>query len=115
MQLSKFIALSIAASGANGEFNSDGQKWTLWISDVEKTFLQGQQHKSERSGQNRIYIYIFYISPLYEITDNCYGLCNAPATWYFKVDNDDPLSASFTCHSLERATAAGLCPDRPRG
>ena len=61
------------------------------------------------------YIYIFYISPLYEITDNCYGLCNAPATWYFKVDNDDPLSASFTCHSLERATAAGLCPDRPRG
>lgn len=62
MQLSKFIALSIAASGANGEFNSDGQKWTLWISDVEKTFLQGQQHKSERSGQNRIYIYIYSTS-----------------------------------------------------
>ena len=108
-RLSEFIILSIAAAGANKEFNNDGQQWTLWISDAEKAFLQGQQDKSERSGP----IYMMppqdpiikraqvFTSPLYEITGNCYGLCNAPRTWYLKV-NHDLLEASFIRHSFDK-------------
>ena len=77
--------------------------------DAQKAFLQGEQDASERSGP----IYMesprdailtaanAYPSPLYQITGNCYGLSNAPRTWYKKVDKD-LLNYRFKRHSLDR-------------
>ena len=50
-RLSECILMSVAASGANGDFNNDGRIWRLWVSDAEKAFLQGDQDTTERSGQ----------------------------------------------------------------
>lgn len=108
-RLSEMIILCIATSGANGEFNMDGLQWTLWLSDAEKAFLQGFQDKSERNGpifmepprdpiQQRAKA---FAAVLYEILGNCYGLSNAPRTWYIAVDAKLRKNG-FIQHSLDR-------------
>ena len=108
-RLSEFLILSIATAGANRDFNNDGLKWSLWLSDAEKAFLQGSQDMSERSGD----IYMqpprdpileaanAFPAPLYQVTGNCYGLANAPRVWYVKVDTDLRTKAHFKRHSFD--------------
>ncbi|CAK9042996.1 Integrase catalytic domain-containing protein (Fragment), partial [Durusdinium trenchii] len=49
-RLSEMVVMSIATAGANCQFNQDGRRWHMWISDAEKAFLQGQQDSTERQG-----------------------------------------------------------------
>jgi hypothetical protein len=109
-RLSECILMSVAASGANGDFNNDGRIWRLWVSDAEKAFLQGDQDTTERSGQP---LYMLppkdpiiieanvYTAPLYLITSNAYGLPNAPRVWYNKVHKTVTMH-NFKQHSFDR-------------
>ena len=108
-RISELLIVCIASAGANRSFNNDGCLWKMVLLDAQKAFLQGEQDASERSGP----IYMesprdailtaanAYPSPLYQITGNCYGLSNAPRTWYKKVDKD-LLNYRFKRHSLDR-------------
>ena len=109
-RLSELVILAIAAAGANREFNNDGCLWALWLSDAEKAFLQGSQDTSERDGpifmqsprDPILEMANAYPSELYEVIGNCYGLCNAPRTWYKKVDHDLKMEQNFQQHSFDR-------------
>ena len=108
-RLSEFVVLAVASSGANRLFNCDNKKWSLWLSDAEKAFLQGFQDKSERGGP----LYMSpprdplitssgsFPAPLYEVTGNCYGLPNAPRVWYRRV-LQAVQEADFQVHSFDR-------------
>ena len=108
-RISEFLILAVATSGANRAFNQDGCLWKLWLGDAEKAFLQGEQDTSERDGpiwmeppRDPILVAAnAYPAQLYQVTGNCYGLCNAPRTWYKKVDGD-LKHARFKQHSLDR-------------
>ena len=91
------------------QFNQDGLQWTLWLSDADKAFLQGFQDKTERSGpidmeppchpiQQRAQA---FVAELYEILGNCYGLRNAPGTWFVAVDTR-LKQHGFIQHSLDK-------------
>ena len=109
-RLSELVILAAATAGANKMFNLDGRQWHLWVSDAKQAFLQGKQDFSERQG-----LPIFMLSPedpilnaagafparMYEILGNCYGLSNAPRTWYKKVDGA-VRGAGFRQHSFDR-------------
>ena len=105
-RLSEAIIMAIAASGANRLFQGDGRLWSLWLSDAEKAFLQGEQDSTERHdlplfmeppSDPIIQASGGFSAPLYQVTGNCYGLSNAPRVWYRTVKG-----ASFQQHSFDR-------------
>ena len=109
-RLSETIIMAIAASGANRLFQGDGKSWSLWLSDAEKAFLQGEQDSSERydlplfmepPNDPIIKASGAYSAELYQITGNCYGLSNAPRVWYKKVDRT-VKEADFKQHTFDR-------------
>ena len=109
-RLSETIIMAIAASGANRLFQGDGKSWSLWLSDAEKAFLQGEQDSSERydlplfmepPNDPIIKASGAYSAELYQITGNCYGLSNAPRVWYKKVDRT-VKEADFEQHTFDR-------------
>ena len=109
-RLSEFILLAIATSGKNLQFNQDGLEWLMWLGDVEKAFLQGEQDLSER-GEQPLYVLPpndpillaaqAFSAPLYQLTGNGYGLANAPRVWYKRVLKR-MLQNNFFLHSLDR-------------
>ena len=108
-RISEFVVLSVASSGANRLFNNDNKRWSLWISDAEKAFLQGSQDTSERDGplfmsppsDPLITASGSFPAPLYQIVGNCYGLPNAPRVWYRRV-LQAVQDAQFQVHSFDR-------------
>lgn len=48
-RLSEMVIMMIAASGANGDFNQDNLRWTLWVSDAERL---SQNPSPSRSWKN---------------------------------------------------------------
>ena len=109
-RLSEYILMSVASAGANRMFNGDGRRWSIWISDAEKAFLQGTQDSSERKG---LPLYMAppqdaiiqaaeaFPAPLYEVTSNACGLANAPRVWYKRVDKV-VRGCDFKQHSFDR-------------
>ena len=92
-RLSEALVLLVATAGANGEFNNEKARWSLWVSDAKSAFLQGERNTEERAGP--LYMYPprddlmvetgAFSSELYEVMGNCFGLPDAPRVWYQKV------------------------------
>ena len=91
----------------------------MWLGDVEKAFLQGEQDLTERGGQP---LFVqpphdpiltaagAFIAPLYELTGSGYGLANAPRVWFKRVLRK-MTESNFHQHSLDRCFFIHYSPD----
>ena len=107
-RMTEAVLLQIATSGINGLVQLSPLKWTLWAGDVSTAFLQGEPEKRQgrlfmRPPRDQIQAMAqTFTSPLYEVTGNLYGFCNAPRTWNRHVVTQLTTKAKLQQHHLDQ-------------
>ena len=105
---SEYLLLSIFIAGANQLMQNSLVKWILWAGDVSTAFLQGAFDENERTEP----LYLLpprdqitlmaktFMSKLYKVKSNIYGLANALRTWFLEVVRR-MKSINYLQHSLD--------------
>eukprot|EP00435_Cladocopium_sp_Y103_P015633 s906_g3.t2 len=105
---SEYLLLSIFIAGINQLMQNSLVKWILWAGDVSTAFLQGSFDENERTEP----LYLLpprdqitlmaktFMSQLYKVKSNIYGLANAPRTWFLEVVRR-MKSINYLQHSLD--------------
>ena len=105
---SEYLLLSIFIAGASQLMQNSLVKWILWAGDVSTAFLQGAFDENERTEP----LYLLpprdqitlmaktFMSKLYKVKSNIYGLANAPRTWFLEVVRR-MKSINYSQHSLD--------------
>ena len=102
--------LSIATAGANGETSNEPGIWSLWISDAQSAFLQGEQNREERGGllfmkapRDALVSETGKSAEMYGVLGNGYGygLPGAPRIWSRRVV-ERAIENGFKQHGFDR-------------